>query len=343
MAFSGMSPDQIDSAASQLRTQAQELQYISTRVSSLIDQAAKNWQGSDMSSFRSAWYGSYRGKMATAKSHLDSMASELNRQATDQRNVSNAGTVPTIGPATIPTIDPASGPAASQPGGSPAAGTNGVYTTSHVMTSVWDTVSAVKNFVDGTFSNKWHLSPITIDALGKNGQFLYPHMASSDWMQANGLPKDYATAYSGTGVAQIGTVVSGMALGTDIMTLTTGWQGLDSPYKKVTAVANTVSDATATVAGVGSVLVGAGKILLDSPLAKVIPGLNIASNIASAVADGAQAAEAWKNHDVAGAVLNGVEALASVASCIPGPIGVVGTVASLGLHALEGVFSIFKK
>ena len=103
MAFSGMNPDQVDSAASQLRTQAQELQYISARVSSLIDQAAKNWQGSDMSSFRSAWYGSYRGKMATAKSHLDSMASELNRQATDQRNTSAASTVSVALPPTLAT------------------------------------------------------------------------------------------------------------------------------------------------------------------------------------------------------------------------------------------------
>jgi len=341
MAFSGMTPDQIDAAASQLRAQAQELQSVSSKVTSLVDEAARCWQGNDVASFRSAWYGSYRSRLSTAKSHLESMASELNRQATQQRDTSSASTVNKVGSITIPAGGSAGGPAMFALGGSAAAGADSISVASNVAASVWDSATILYNFADGVFADGWHLSPFSLDIVG--GTFLYPHMAASDWMEANGLPKDYESAASGMGFAKFGTVVSGISLVSDVMTLATGWQDMHSPYEKVSAVANTVSDATATVAGVGTLLLGAGKIALDSPLAKVVPGLNIASNIASAVSDGAQAINDFQNGNWGHGILNGVEALASVASCIPGPIGVVGTVASLGLHAVEGVLNVFKK
>jgi len=330
MTFSGMTPDQIDAAANQLRTQAQELQSISSRVTNLVNQAVKNWQGNDMASFRSAWYGSYQGKMSAAKNRLESMASQLNRQASDQRNTSNASTVTTtvMGPI-----------AAYVPGGSlltwdwPDAGTvkylGGVAQTySDTLTPFWDAANVGLKIMDDSFVDGWHMSPHLI----------------SDWKDWNGLPSnDPMKMAADAQIGKYGAVVSGISLISDVNTLATGWQDMNNPYDKVIAVSDTVADATATMAGVGTALAGAGKILTTSPLAKAIPGLNIVSNIASAVSDGAQAINDFKSGNWGHGILNGVEALASVASCIPGPIGVVGTGLSLVLHAGEGLFSLFTK
>lgn len=90
MAFEGMTPDQIDVAASQLRAQARELTSVRSRVDGLVREASAHWQGSDVQGFTSSWYGSYSGQVARAVSQLDTMADFLARQANDQRVASQA-------------------------------------------------------------------------------------------------------------------------------------------------------------------------------------------------------------------------------------------------------------
>jgi len=93
MAFSGMTPDQIDVEANRLRTQSQELTMIRSRVTALIDNASSSWQGADMRAFRSTWHSSYSSKVAAVIAILDSMTSELVQQAAQQREASAASGV----------------------------------------------------------------------------------------------------------------------------------------------------------------------------------------------------------------------------------------------------------
>jgi len=90
MVFSGMSPDQIDAAANQLRIQANELESIRSRVTSLVNEASAHWNGRDLQSFRATWYNSYQTKLSSAIGRLDVMASQLVQQATQQRETSSA-------------------------------------------------------------------------------------------------------------------------------------------------------------------------------------------------------------------------------------------------------------
>jgi len=102
MTFSGMTPDQIDLASGQLRTQARELQTIRAQVTRLMNDAAANWNGQDLRTFRSTWQNSYLPKMLAAISCLESMASELAQQATQQRTASAASTLPGVAAIFIP-------------------------------------------------------------------------------------------------------------------------------------------------------------------------------------------------------------------------------------------------
>ena len=116
MAFSGMTPEQIDTASSQLRKQAQELQSIQSRLTSLINDAMSHWNGTDARNFRAQWYNSYKSKMVSAANHLDSMAAELSQQAAKQREASSSyaadftgpllGPLPSPSPAFTPSEDP---------------------------------------------------------------------------------------------------------------------------------------------------------------------------------------------------------------------------------------------
>lgn len=100
MVFTGMTPDQIDVAANQLRAQSKEVQSVRSRVTALVNEASSAWQGQDLRAFRSAWYSSYQSRLVAAANRLDSMASELSRQAAQQREASAANGVSSSPPST---------------------------------------------------------------------------------------------------------------------------------------------------------------------------------------------------------------------------------------------------
>ncbi|MDR2895199.1 MAG: WXG100 family type VII secretion target [Propionibacteriaceae bacterium] len=88
--FSGMTPDQVDQAGNELRSQADALRAIRSRITSLIQEATQNWVGSDIGRFCTDWFNDGALRMQVTAIHLDEMANELTQQAAQQRCASQA-------------------------------------------------------------------------------------------------------------------------------------------------------------------------------------------------------------------------------------------------------------
>lgn len=88
MAFTGMTVTNIRSSAGELTRQADELTAIRSRVESLVNEASRHWEGSDISQFRGTWQNSYRARLNQAADRLRSMSAELVRQAAQQEATS---------------------------------------------------------------------------------------------------------------------------------------------------------------------------------------------------------------------------------------------------------------
>jgi len=89
MAFVGMSPDQIDTAARKVAGQADELQSVLGAVSGLVNQASGYWHGPDLDAFRRTWTAD-KPRVVAAIGTLRAMSAALNRQAAEQRTASAA-------------------------------------------------------------------------------------------------------------------------------------------------------------------------------------------------------------------------------------------------------------
>ena len=71
MPFVGMTPEQINEAASSLGKQAHELKDIYNRVGRAVQEASANWHGKDLQAFVHTWRTSYASTMIAAAARLD--------------------------------------------------------------------------------------------------------------------------------------------------------------------------------------------------------------------------------------------------------------------------------
>ncbi|MDR2896657.1 MAG: WXG100 family type VII secretion target [Propionibacteriaceae bacterium] len=97
MAKVGMSPDEVEGSARDLRGQSQRLSQLQAQIDRLVDEASHNWHGFDIGRFQQQWHGYHRQRLTRSAAGLMTMADTLSTQASDQRQTSQAeATSPTV-------------------------------------------------------------------------------------------------------------------------------------------------------------------------------------------------------------------------------------------------------
>jgi len=307
----GMDPGIVEAASADLKGQAASLTAIKSRIASLVDQAGNNWNGQDAKNFRQEWYYSYQSQVASAITLLSDMSADLTRQAHDQRVTSGGGGGGGKGlgptPKSVAPTEPTDWVGV-------ASDTSNLSSSAVSLTSGWLTYVRSGHLTDGTWTKvagHWQLSK------------------PNDGPPSTHLDK-------GLGIASTGLSAAGLGLG--IYDTVANW-GSKNTAEKVSAVAGDFSSALSTVSGVGGMLSKAG------PLTKLVPGLNIAAGVTSAISDGAAAVSEWNKGNHVTAVIDGVAALGDVLSCAPPPAGLVGAGISLlagGAKVLNNIFHLWK-
>ncbi|MDR1078109.1 MAG: WXG100 family type VII secretion target, partial [Propionibacteriaceae bacterium] len=90
MAWSGMSPTQIQSVAREISGQASDLAAIKRRLDSLVSQATRVWQGADARRFQNQWSSEGRSNMTKAHAMLQELSKTLFSEAQAQLDTSTA-------------------------------------------------------------------------------------------------------------------------------------------------------------------------------------------------------------------------------------------------------------
>jgi uncharacterized protein YukE len=83
--------EQIDTAATQLRVQADTLRQLTRHIDTLINEASHHWQGRDIQAFNGQWQLQLRGRLVDSASRIETMSNQLRSQADAQRATSAAG------------------------------------------------------------------------------------------------------------------------------------------------------------------------------------------------------------------------------------------------------------
>lgn len=87
MAFTGMDVEQVRGLATQLVTKAEEIEQISTALSTSL--GSTQWEGSDATAFRSDWESTYRTQLANVAGALRDAATIANTNASQQETTSS--------------------------------------------------------------------------------------------------------------------------------------------------------------------------------------------------------------------------------------------------------------
>lgn len=85
-AFVGMDVQAVRILAQQLTSDAEEIDQIAAKLSSQLD--GTQWVGTDATSFRDSWHGSYRQQLATVVNALRDAATAANNNANQQEQAS---------------------------------------------------------------------------------------------------------------------------------------------------------------------------------------------------------------------------------------------------------------
>lgn len=88
MAQLGMDPDEVETLARQLSSQAETLSGIITRLDGLVSSMHTNWQGTDSDRFHDMYSSQYRTQINAAVQNLNTLSSTALNQAGEQRRTS---------------------------------------------------------------------------------------------------------------------------------------------------------------------------------------------------------------------------------------------------------------
>lgn len=84
----GMDPDEVDGLARRINSEASNLQSVMTKLDGLVSSMQTNWSGTDSTRFHDTYQSQYRGQIANAIQHLNSLATTAMNNANEQRATS---------------------------------------------------------------------------------------------------------------------------------------------------------------------------------------------------------------------------------------------------------------
>jgi len=134
-------------------------------------------------------------------------------------------------------------------------------------------------------------------------------------------------------------------LGLGIYDTVNTW-GSKNTAEKVSAVAGDLSSLASTASGALGIATTFSSTFSKAlstagPLAHIVPGLNIAAGVASAISDGASAISDFQKGNYITGTIDTVAAIGDALSCAPPPLGLVGAGVSLAAGGLKILGSIF--
>ncbi|MDR1077889.1 MAG: WXG100 family type VII secretion target [Propionibacteriaceae bacterium] len=88
MAGSGMDPAAVERIGRQIRTEANNISSLITRISSSVAKADANWEGADKRRFVDGWNGTHKRSLQAIKTALERLASTAMSEAAEQRRIS---------------------------------------------------------------------------------------------------------------------------------------------------------------------------------------------------------------------------------------------------------------
>lgn len=286
MAFSGMTVSVINELASSLANQSAELSSIKSRVNQLVSEASQVWEGTDLNSFRGQWYSSSQAKMQRAVNQLDSMVTELRRQANDQIQTSGDSPGKGMGAKLFTT-----------PGG---AGLGGLMSGVKTVLKVAQLAKVLRSGYTVGWVNRWislnqtarRLAPIAThetfstvynSVVAKGSGFVLKLGDLKPFAQYSGK---IATAAKivGTAGRALGGVLGGVSVVTGTLQAIYG-----NGHQGWVDVGDRVSGGLAALGGGASVALAiGGAALMATPVGPVIVGVAIGATLVSAAWDFAQ-------------------------------------------------------